>query len=201
MIDIFTNIYNTRDWSSRETVSGTGSELRHTDIIRKEIPELFKKHGIERVLDLGCGDVNWMKTLFYDFEYYLGIDLVEDIIFKNLELYQTPTINFIWGDVNWMDIKSFYFDVIIMSDVLVHLSYRSINRVLNKVRNSGVKYLLMTHFLDEENENIADGEWRRICWTREPFNWCPPISSIIHRVQADETGGKTLSLWKMEDVL
>ena len=40
------------------------------------------------MLDGGCGDFNWMQKIVNNFDYYLGIDVVDEIINKNNELYK-----------------------------------------------------------------------------------------------------------------
>ena len=48
MKEIFSQIYKTNLWGSKETVSGAGSELKSTITLRKELPILFKKYNISR---------------------------------------------------------------------------------------------------------------------------------------------------------
>ncbi len=52
----FELIYKTNFWSSKESVSGLGSEYKNTINIRKEITNLIKEYNIESILDAPCGD-------------------------------------------------------------------------------------------------------------------------------------------------
>src|SRR5262245_20336339 len=47
----FTRHYERRDWLEPETVSGQGSSLTRTAVIRRELPALFRELGVRRVVD------------------------------------------------------------------------------------------------------------------------------------------------------
>jgi len=197
--DVFTTIYEKRLWKSSESVSGTGSELKSTVNIRKQIPHIFTKYGIKRVLDVGCGDFNWMQKIANTFEYYLGIDVVKLIIQQNISKYQTDSIQFKHNWIGSMYLEPYNFDVIILSDVLVHLSFNDIKLVLQKIAKSGIKYVLMTHFTGiSENKDIVTGGWRPIRWDLPPFNLISPLEVIQHSDEQDRNAtSKTLSLWEV----
>ena len=59
--ETFTEIYTENLWASAESKSGTGSELRNTEVLRQELSVLLKKYKIQSMLDIPCGDFNWMK--------------------------------------------------------------------------------------------------------------------------------------------
>jgi hypothetical protein len=63
---VFTNIYDTRAWHSKESISGNGSELIQTEQIINELPVLLKKYNITSMLDIPCGDFNWMQHVNLD---------------------------------------------------------------------------------------------------------------------------------------
>src|SRR5689334_22342359 len=76
----FARHYGQRDWNEPETVSGRGSSMRSTDAIRRELPALFAELGIRSVVDAGCGDFHWFRTLPVELASYTGIDVVEDLV-------------------------------------------------------------------------------------------------------------------------
>ena len=80
---IFTEIYESNSWTSSESRSGLGSELISTETIRKELPEVFKKFNIKSVLDIPCGDFNWMSNVDLKEVHYIGADIVENMIEDN----------------------------------------------------------------------------------------------------------------------
>ena len=57
---VFTEVYQELGWSKRqmESVSGTGSTLENTEILRSELPKVCKKYDINNIVDIACGDFN-----------------------------------------------------------------------------------------------------------------------------------------------
>ncbi|MCY4101455.1 MAG: hypothetical protein OXF46_11145 [Rhodobacteraceae bacterium] len=86
--EVFTRIYNRNIWGSKESPSGTSSELEATTNIRKQIPALVKEYEVKRILDIPCGDYNWMRYVVpkLDVE-YIGGDIVKPLIEKNRRKY------------------------------------------------------------------------------------------------------------------
>ena len=200
--DLFTTIYKNNSWQSPESVSGKGSELNTTIYLREQLPELFKKYSIGRILDVGCGDFNWMKEVVPHVGFYLGIDVVTDLIDKNNELYKTYNIIFKEGDIQDIDLSEYDFDAVFFCDVLVHLPYANIKEILSKV-SKHIKYVFMTHFTEfTHGGDINISEWRPINFTLEPFNMPPPLESIPYNEPYEIGYGlsndKTLSLWQLK---
>ena len=59
----FELIYKSNFWSSKESVSGLGSEYKNTINLRNEMVKLIKNYKIESILDAPCGDFNWINSL------------------------------------------------------------------------------------------------------------------------------------------
>jgi hypothetical protein len=47
--DRFTWIYKNNYWSNNESFSGTGSTLKYTKNLRKELPNLFSRYSIQKI--------------------------------------------------------------------------------------------------------------------------------------------------------
>ena len=58
--EVFQWIFTTNKWGSAESVSGKGSELVQTEAIRAWLPEIIQELSIGSVLDVPCGDLNWL---------------------------------------------------------------------------------------------------------------------------------------------
>lgn len=207
---IFTDIYVSNYWIKEEceSVSGTGSSLQATESQRKYIPALFNKYKIKRVLDVGCGDVNWMQQLFPIFSFYLGIDVVKPLIETNTEKFKSnENVHFLHSEVTAIkNIDKYNFDVVILSDVLVHLSFAEINHILDFLRKTNIKYLFITNYTQAKGNNlIISGKWRQLNMMKYPFFFKQPIDSILIEDEYDfKVRGKkdkTLSLWKLNDEL
>ena len=61
--DRFAEIYKNNFWSSRESLSGEGSEVAQTELIRNWLIKNITKLNIKNFVDAACGDYNWMKIV------------------------------------------------------------------------------------------------------------------------------------------
>jgi hypothetical protein len=73
-------------WASRESVSGTGSELNRTYHLRRELPVLLSELKVRSLLDLPCGDFNWMAHVELGDIRYVGADIIAELIDRNQKL-------------------------------------------------------------------------------------------------------------------
>lgn len=138
----FTEIYENNLWCSPESVSGGGSEMQNTKVIRKELPVLIQKFNIQSILDIPCGDYNWMKSVDLGNAFYIGADIVQPLVKRNKELYNN--IDFRLLDLT-KDILP-KVDLIFVRDCLGHLSNDNVLLALKNCKESGSKYLLATSF-------------------------------------------------------
>lgn len=168
--EVFTKIYEDNLWSSLESKSGLGSELKSTEVIRKELPEVFKKFKIKSFLDIPCGDFNWMDKVDLDTIEYIGADIVEPMIEENKKKFKNR-------DFRVLDITKDTLpkvDLIFVRDVLGHFDYNNIEKAINNIIDSNSKYLLTTSFTKwNYNSNIKNGDWRPINLMITPFNFKP----------------------------
>jgi len=169
-----TQIFNEIDWGSAESKSGSGSELKNTIVLRNELPHLFKKYGITSMLDIPCGDFNWMKEVNLDGIKYHGADIVEEIIISNCKKY--PTINFNMLDIVNDELPQV--DLVFVRDLFGHLSDDNIFMALDNIVKSKSKYLLATSFTKWDfNPNISNGGWKCINLMIKPY-YLKPIYLI-----------------------
>jgi SAM-dependent methyltransferase len=170
MKQTFYNIYKNNLWGSSESISGPGSELNQTINIRLEIPELIKKFKIKSILDLPCGDYNWMKEINIYGCSYIGADIVDEIIDKNKIKF--PNIDFRNLDLANDDLPKS--DLIITRDCFGHLSFKNTLQSLKNLKRSCSKYLLSTCWPRiSQNTDIIDGDWYPINMMMSPFNLIP----------------------------
>lgn len=168
--EVFTRIYEQNLWTSEESKSGLGSELKSTEVIREELPEVFKKFKIKTFLDIPCGDFNWMSKVEFDGVEYIGADIVESLIENNKDKYKDTTFKVL--DITKDELPKV--DLVFVRDVLGHFNYESIEKAINNIIKSGSKYLLTTSFTKwTYNSNIENGGWRPINLLIPPFNFKP----------------------------
>jgi hypothetical protein len=181
----FERIANNNEWGSAESVSGTGSTLDATEKLRAFLTKTLEYNdGIKSILDAPCGDVNWMRTLFPMFEeqniLYKGMDIVSSIIASNVEKTSAySNISFIEGDITTTPLPKV--DMIIMRDILGHLSTDNVFKVLENVKRSGSKWLFTTTFPNVINvEANEDGGWRLINLLSFPYQFNPEVLMNEH---------------------
>lgn len=156
--EIFTTIYCNRIWDWEETRSGPAASLSYTEQLRLKLKNLFVKYNIRSVLDLGCGDFNWMKHVVSDDMSYIGMDIVGELIEDNQLKYASSNISFIQGDCSKDELPQV--DLIMCRDVLAHLSYDLSKKILHNCVKSGSTYILLTNYESScrYNKNLSDAE-------------------------------------------
>jgi hypothetical protein len=200
MFDKFNTIYKNNSWGDPESVSGTGSNMLQTAVIRNELPNIIKTLDIQSMLDIPCGDFNWMSTVNLEID-YIGADIVSDIIEKNNKKYSNDKRKFVSLDVTKDDLPKV--DIIFCRDCLVHFSFNDINKAIKNIKRSESKYLLTTSFTrPAENVDIETGSWRPLNLQFPPSSLSEPIMLINEN--CNENNGiysdKSLGLWKIDDL-
>jgi hypothetical protein len=201
---LFRRIFRENRWGNSESVSGEGSNLERTAVLRSELPVLLARHGVRSILDAPCGDFFWMKKLALDGIGYTGIDIVPEIIAQNVALYASPQRVFQLGDVIEDALPAA--DLILCRDCLVHFTYAETRRALDNFRRSGATWLLTTTFTGpRDNHEITTGDWRPINLERAPYGFPPPVAVINERSdEVDEELGafpdKSLGLWRLANL-
>ncbi|HEY5368240.1 MAG TPA: class I SAM-dependent methyltransferase [Hanamia sp.] len=198
----FKEIYKTNYWNSNESASGTGSDLEQTKTIIKEIEKLIDKLGIETILDIPCGDFNWMQKVNLTNVKYVGADIVNELIINNINKYEAKNnIEFI--QKNLINDPLPQSDIIINRDCLVHLSFEDIFKCIRNIKSSGCKYLLTSTFPKHKlNYDIKTGDWRPINLEKSPFNLSKPLLIIDENyVGTNDLKDKALGLWLIEDIV
>jgi hypothetical protein len=170
LIQRFNDIYEKNLWESQESISGCGSELSNTKKLRDELPFVFAKYNIKSMLDIPCGDFNWMKEVDLSNIDYIGADIVRTIIDINRSKY--PKFKFEAMDVTTHRLPKV--DLVFVRDCLGHLSDQNVLKAIENIKASGSKYLLTTSFTKwHYNSNIEDGGWRCINLLIDPFKLKP----------------------------
>lgn len=197
----FRCIYKNNSWGGITSVSGRGSDLDQTKTLIKELPILFEDLNIFSILDIPCGDFNWIKKINLNKYQYIGADIVKEIIDNNKKLYEKENVSF--KNINLIEDALPQVDLILVRDCLVHFSYNDIFKALNNICRSGSKYLLTTTFTNRQsNENIITGKWRTLNLQLKPFYLSKPIKILNERCTEGNMlyADKSLGLWKISDI-
>lgn len=200
---VFDKIFEENLWRDSDSRSGPGSNFSQTEVLRKTLPGFLKKYNVKSVLDVPCGDFNWMKEIKNELaevvDYYIGGDIISEIIVSNNLAYGDAKFSFQELDLTVSDLPTV--DLILCRDCLVHLPYPDIYRALKSMKKSGSTYLLTTSFTSEfrKNKNILIGGWRPLNFQKMPFYFPATADVIIEN--CTENGGiyqdKSLVLWQI----
>lgn len=195
---VFTTIFQRGGFLGSELISGPGSSLASTAKLRAELPSVFRSFGIKRIVDAPCGDMNWMRHLEYNFDFFIGVDIVRDLIERHRPQFPSEKFNFQVGDL-CEDILP-QADAIFCRDCFGHLPFSKIKEATRLFKLSGATFLLTTTFPEKENCDIAAGGWRQINMQAEPFLWPSPMKLIRENTPDCEdtwTKLKSLGVWSL----
>jgi len=198
----FTEIYNKDHWKGANSISGTGSDHGQTKTVVTILDSLITELSIKSILDVPCGDFNWMKEVNLEGVDYIGGDIVADLIRSNLENFTSSNIQFKELDLLSDDLP--LSDLILVRDCLVHLSYDNIYKAIQNVKRSGSKYLLTTTFPEHsKNIDIVTGDWRTLNLQAEPFNFSQPLKVFNENCTEGkgEYSDKSLALYLLDDII
>lgn len=220
----FALVYAENTWGNAESKSGSGSTLSATVKLRAALPELFERLAIESVLDIPCGDFNWMRHTdltidgantrcgvcddvdriceeceFFNDESsvkYIGADIVPEMIEANRRAYGKPGVSFEVLDLLTDQLPKC--DLVICRDCLVHLPYADVMRAMENICKSGAKYVLTTTFPLHGNGPVELGGWFPINLQAEPFELIPPMLLVNEGCEEPYYWDKCMGLWRIE---
>lgn len=182
---IFEGIYLSHTWGGSSR-SGPGSDPEHTVSYVDFVNEwLAQTPDCRQIVELGCGD--WATTRLIKFlpdQAYLGLDIVPAAIDSNRARFEAPNVHFECCD--FLSQVPPGGDLLLIKDVLQHLSNRSVQDFLEKVlpryryaliTNDVARYEERRFFgvlffrlpLGEANMEASDGGSRPLKLDESPF--------------------------------
>jgi len=190
-------IYRHLYWGKNpESLSGRGSTLEATKSIRTALPELLDTLNCSTLLDLGCGDFNWMKEVPLACN-YIGADIVDEIITRNIENFSRNDRTFIVldGTASELPLEA---DVVLCREVLFHLSNKDIVALLSNLKRSNAKFLICTNIESvKHNTDIFTGGFRQIDLRLPPFCFPEPTTTIPDQ---GVSANRYLCVWRVSDI-
>lgn len=198
MKEVFEKIYEIHHWYDAESKSGPGASLRQTKTVRDILPGLLRELNIKTILDIPCGDFNWMKEVDLTGYEYCGGDIVDTVVEYNTKAYAQQERQFLWADITTSPLQKV--DLIFCRDCFVHFSYNDIKTATRNIKKSRSKYLLTTTFPTRSNVDITTGSWRPINLEAVPFSFAAPLR--LFNENCTEGYGmftdKSLGLWDID---
>lgn len=176
-------IYQNKLWGGgdKKFYSGQGSHKQkivapYVKVILDWLTTFDQKLSI---CDLGCGDFNVGRQLVGHSKQYVGIDVVEELIQRNIRLFQSENLSFQCLDMVKDELPKA--DCAIVRQVLQHLSNQQILTVLPRL--SKYRFLIVTEHLpfgefvsniDKPTDfDIRLGKKSGVVLTCAPFNIKP----------------------------
>lgn len=194
----FSKIYESGVWLNDRhsgSLSGLGSEIENTNNIRKGLPKLLEKLEAKNILDIGCGDLTWMRHTKLPCS-YIGADIVSSVIEKNRSEFSTQDKSFIVLDAVTDVIPDC--DAILCREILFHLSFKDAQSLINNLRKTDARYLLATSDSGTNlNADIITGDFRLLNLRKPPFNFPVPIEEIIDDELQE---GRRIGVWSLKDL-
>lgn len=201
-IEVFEDIYHSCKWGKRDSVSGSvsgsGSSRGRTTRLVQDLPNIMSRYGVRSVLDIPCGDFNWMRHVDLTGIDYTGADIVRDLVERNGQ-YKRSGIQFQQLDLLESSLPKV--DLVFTRDCLVHLSFEQIRRALHNIALSGSRLLMTTTFPGRSrNYDIKTGGWRPLNLELAPFHLPYPILYLFE--YSTEAQGryadKSMGLWEVD---
>jgi hypothetical protein len=192
---VFELIYRANAWGGTTSRSGPASDPANTAALRRLLPGLVRDLGGRTLLDLPCGDFEWMREVDLGVEAYIGADIVPAIVRRNRARWGGAGRTFVRLDITRSALPAV--DVVLCRDLLTHLSNADAARALGAVAASGSRYLVTTTFPTVTvNTDILTGLFRPINLERPPFSLPPPL-----RLEAEHSlatsPDRSLGVWRI----
>jgi hypothetical protein len=185
----------------QRSASGGGSDLGYaTETSLKIIRDTITKFNIKSMIDIPCGDVNWiLDSLETDtLPLYVGLDITSAVIDINKQRFAHHTNKqfHFWDATSCVlprfqngtsDLQSF--DLVHIRDVIQHMHLDQGVKFFCNAFESGVKIMITTTYNSAKNSDIQEGSYYANNLAKEPFNFpqsdsCTPT----HRdIDADDT--------------
>ena len=199
----FRLIYKTGYWKPHNfnSLSGVGSEEFATKNIAFHLPKFIKQYDIKSILDIPCGDWNWMQKLDFEDVEYIGADIVDEIIENNLK-FKKDKVDF--KVINIIEDKLPDVDLIFIRDLFVHLTENDIKNSIANISRSNIKFVALTSFKDcvSNSYDIRIGDrWRKINMQLHPFNFPDPLETLPDSNDLiPDDKYKYIGIWKVEEI-
>jgi hypothetical protein len=194
----FTTIYHTNHWENCESVSGPGSTVERTSELREKLQDVLRLYEVGHLLDLPCGDFNWMKHVNLSGIVYLGGDIVRELVTRNNQRYSSDFVAFEQMDLVSSELPKV--DMIFCRDALVHLPDDMVVTALHNIKRSNSTYLVTTTFPDVVLSSKGSlGGWRPINLEDSKFRLSKPEEYILED-SSPSYGRKAMGVWRIDEI-
>lgn len=189
-------IWSNSAWGEGESRSGSGSTRAATGNLVPALRNAFAYLGIHSLLDAGCGEMVWMSGISEQFELYLGIDIVDDLLARLRESFGRRRGHFFANlDITLDPLPRV--DAVLCRDLLTHFPDHAVKAALARIRASGAGYLIATTHPDGGNQAIQLGAWQAMNLCAPPFALPQPPLMISEGLA---NSSKSLGVWRIDQL-
>lgn len=192
---IFERYAVSNHWKEKQSVSGPGSTLLQTETLRKSLEVVLAQLEIKSLVDLPCGDFNWMSRVALP-KAYLGLDVSKTVIELNQTRWKRPGVDF--EVFNILESPPPSGDLLMCRDLIQHFSHSDAKIAVSNLLRGRNKWIAITTFPDRYlNKKIRTGDWTPYNLELPPFAFPPP--DLIINEECTEANGafrdKSLGIW------
>jgi SAM-dependent methyltransferase len=194
--EIFADIYRQNSWGGDKGTfhSGSGSTFQHAQLYADAVRKFSLRHGVRRVVDLGCGDFQIGSQIIGTDIEYVGVDIVPELIARNQQSYGSDRVRFCCRNIIEDALPEA--DLCLVRQVLQHFSNEQIAGVLRNI--AGYRYVLVTEHYPADGSPVAAnvekpcGEDVRIYDDSAVYLDAPPFNLSIEGPILDVDAGSYL---------
>jgi len=197
----FREIYLKGGFGGSESLSGVGSDLSQTEVIRARISQILRRFEIQSMLDIPCGDMFWMQHVDLGRVHYIGADIVDELVQINLIRFGHSEKTFLVRDLTKDPLPRV--DLVFCRDCLVHLKLCDALLATRNIKRSGSQYLFTTtHVCCTSNEGLGLNFFRPLNLQLPPFSFPAPIELVQDGPFGGppSPSGKRMALWRIADL-
>lgn len=183
----FTNVYRKELWGPLKSGPGSGRRVTRPvrEAVRSVMENLFPAGSSVSFTDAPCGDMTWMPLLLNELTtesgfaiQYTGIDIVEELVHANRSsMEDTPGLSYRFIHRDLTEKSPSRSDIIFCKDLVNHLCFDDICRILAGFNESGSTYLLISSNRGHRNLDaklMRGNQSRHIDLEGPPFLLQPP---------------------------
>lgn len=144
--------------------SGPGSLLKNNYKLINWLTDFIKKENINTMLDLGCGDMQWMPEVITNTAVtYTGVDGVPNLILNHKNKYQNS--EFLCEDIISFNIEKQKYDLIFCKDVFQHFNFNRAKQLIKKIVQTDNKHnvIITPGYIDTDIEKyLIDNNYKLV---------------------------------------
>jgi hypothetical protein len=166
----FNEVYESDHWDGG---SGVGSRDELNAEYRAVLQAVVESDDVKSVVDAGCGDWQFSRSVDWSNVSYRGFDVVQAVVDANRKQFTRPGVQFDQLDFSTEQLPNA--DLLLCKDVLQHWPLDAVRRFL-QTNLSRFKYALITNDVasvhctpDRLNADIQFAEWRTLDLEKPPF--------------------------------